>query len=391
MGIYWVTGGVLAAYLVLVWFLGTWLSLRGSDVWILRGGLAVIGLVAAGVFLWFYRKSRRAQSAAAVEAPGAATAEVDLLVREAVRRLRTSTLGRGVTVGGLPVIFLLGEAGSTKTTTIIHSALDPELLAGQVYHDAEVLPTRVSNIWYSREAIFVDPAGDLMMEPVRWKRLVKLVQPGRVSATLGKGQAPRAAIVCYDCGNFLQSGASEATISSARRLAVRLHEISQLLGISFPVYVLFTKLDRVTFFPEFARDLTKEEASQVLGVTLPVRSAASGVYAEEETRRLTKAFDELFYSLAEKRLELLGRENEGDKLPGIYEFPRELRKLRTLIVQFLVDLARPSHLSVNPFLRGFYFSGVRPVIVDDVVQATPRAQSAEAGFEGGATRIFTGD
>ncbi len=127
----------------------------------------------------------------------------------------------------------------------------------------------------------------------------------------------------------------------------------------------------------------------MLGVTLPVRSTAAGVYAEEETKRLTKAFDELFYSLAEKRLDLLARENENDKLPGIYEFPRELRKLRTLLVQFLVDLARPSQLSVNPFLRGFYFSGVRPVVVDDVVQATPRAQASEAGFDGGATRIFT--
>ena len=144
------------------------------------------------------------------------------------------------------------------------------------------------------------------------------------------------------------------------------------MSISLPVYVLFTKLDRISFFPEFARGLSKEEASEVLGATLPVRSLATGVYAEEETQRLTKAFDEIFYSLAERRLELLARENEPDKLPGIYEFPRELRKLRTLLVQFLVDLARPSQLTVNPFLRGFYFSGVRPVVVDDVVHAAPQ-------------------
>jgi len=168
-------------------------------------------------------------------------------------------------------------------------------------------------------------------------------------------QAPRAAIVCYDTESFLKPGASETTLSAARKLAVRLQEISQLLGISFPVYVLFTKLDRVSFFPEFVRGLNKEEASEVLGATLPVRSLATGVYAEEETRRLGKAFDELFYSLAERRLDLLGRENDGSQLPAIYEFPRELRKLRTLLVQFLVDLTRPSQLSVNPFLRGFLF------------------------------------
>jgi type VI secretion system protein ImpL len=306
--------------------------------------------------------------------------------------LKSSTLGRGANLGNLPLVFLLGDSGSTKTTTIIHSALDPELLAGQVYQDNNIVATRVANIWYTRQAIFVDPAGGLLAESSRWRRLVKLVQPGRFS-NMGKGQqAPRAAIVCYDCENFMKPGASETTLSAARKLAVRLQEISQLLGISFPVYVLFTKLDRISFFPDFARGLSKEEGSEVLGATLPVRLVVTGVYAEEETRRLAKAFDELFYSLAERRLDLLAREHEGDKLPGIYEFPRELRKLRTLLVQFLVDLARPSQLSVNPFLRGFYFSGVRPVVIDDVAAAVaaPEVQAAESGFDAGATRIFSG-
>jgi type VI secretion system protein ImpL len=390
MSVYWITGGILLAYLVLVWFIGTWMNLQGSHLWILRGGLAFLGLVAAGIFLWFHRKKTAATSGADGSDPSG-NAEIDLVVHEAVRRLRSSTLGRSATLGKLPVVFLLGESGSTKTTTIIHSALDPELVSGHVYQDNNILPTRISNIWYTREAIFVDPAGDLLGQPSRWRRLVKLLRPGRFSTAMGKGrQAPRAAIVCFDCSSFLQPGASESTLSAARKLATRLQEISQLLSISFPVYVLFTKLDKVSFFQEFARGFSKEEASEVLGATLPVRSLATGVYAEEETKRLTKAFDELFYSLAGRRLDLLAQENEIDKLPGIYEFPRELRKLRTLLVQFLVDLARPSQLSVNPFLRGFYFSGVRPVLVDDVVPASPQVQASEAAFDAGATRIFGG-
>jgi|CZKJ01.1.fsa_nt_gi type VI secretion system protein ImpL len=389
--VYLATGAILLAYLVLVWFLGGWLHLHGSDIWILRGGLAFVGLIAAGSFLWFYRKSKADEAGPESESGlVAGTDDIDLVVREAVRRLKRSTLGRGASLGNLPLVFVLGESGATKTTTVIHSALDPELLAGHVYQDTTVLPTRLLNIWYTRQAIFVDPAGDLLTQPPRWKRLVKLVQPGRVSTAMGKGlQAPRAAIVCYDSESFLKPGASETTLSAARKLAVRLQEISQLLGISFPVYVLFTKLDRVSFFPEFVRGLNKEEASEVLGATLPVRSLATGVYAEEETRRLGKAFDELFYSLAERRLDLLVRENDGSQLPAIYEFPRELRKLRTLLVQFLVDLTRPSQLSVNPFLRGFYFSGVRPVFVEDVAVAAPQVQAADLSSSADATRIFS--
>ena len=392
MIVYLLTGAALVVYLVLVWFIGTWLQLRGSDLWILRGALWLIGLVAAGIFLWFHHKKKSAQADPARAPEGQpGSSDIDLLVHEANRRLKSSTLGRGATLGNLPLLFLLGESGSTKTSMVLHSALEPELLAGQVFQDSNVLPTRVANIWYTREALFVDPAGDLAGQQERWKRLVRLVQPSRMSSAIGsRRQAPRAAIVCFDCASFLQPGASEATLSAARKLAARLHEISQTLSISFPVYVLFTKLDRVSFFTEFVRGLSNDEASEVLGATLPVRSLATGAYAEEETKRLTKVFDELFFSLAEKRVDLLARENEVEKLAGIYEFPRELRKLRSLLVQFLVDLARPSQLTVNPFLRGFYFSGVRPVIVEDAVQAAPQVQVVESGFDAGATRIFGG-
>jgi type VI secretion system protein ImpL len=390
---YWVvTGIVLLIYLVLVWLLGMWLPLRGADVWILRIALALLGLIAAAVTVWFLHKKKRSEEGAeGTGAQASGSDDLDLLVREAVRRLKNSTLGRGAKLGSLPLVFLLGDPASTKTTTIIHSSLDPELLAGQVYRDTEVLPTTTANIWYTRQAIFVDPAGSVMGEADRWKRLVRLVQPGRFSSAGKRSQAPRAALVCFDCENFLPPGTSETVVSAARRLAVRLHEVSQSLGISFPVYVLFTKLDRISFFTEFARGMGKDEAAEVLGATLPMRSLGTGVYAEEETRRLTKALDEIFYSLAERRLLLLPREHEKDKLPSIYEFPRELKKFRTLLVQFLVDLARPSHLSSNPFLRGFYFTGVRPVVVEDVVaSAPPPEEEAEPAFDAGATRIFSG-
>jgi type VI secretion system protein ImpL len=391
MFVYWVTGGLLLAYLVLVWFLPSWMHLHGSDVWVLRVGLWFLGIVAAASVIWFTLRARRNQSGQPHDAAGqSALKEIDHLVNEASRRLRTSSLGRGASLGNLPLLFLLGEAGAGKTTTVLQSALDPELLAGQVYQDQTVLPTRVANIWYSRAAVLADPAGNLVAQPNLWKRLVKLLQPGRMASAVGKGsQAPRAAIVCFECESFMRPGASEATISAARKLGTRLQEISQTLGISFPVYVLFTKADRVSFFLDYVRCFDREESSQVFGATLPIRTLGSGVYSEEETKRLANAFDELFYSLADKRTDLLSRENEAERLAGIYEFPRELRKLRNFLVQFLVELGRPSQLSTNPFLRGFYFCGARPVLIEDVVSSGPSEPVSEASSIGGATVIFS--
>jgi type VI secretion system protein ImpL len=56
-------------------------------------------------------------------------------------------------------------------------------------------------------------------------------------------------------------------------------------------------------------------------------------------------------------------------------------------VRFLVELCRPSQLTVAPFLRGFYFSGVRPVMVNEVAPATPIAPTP-AGGRVGATGMF---
>src|SRR5581483_4212760 len=159
------------------------------------------------------------------------------------------------------------------------------------------------------------------------------------------------------------------------------------IGISFPVYVLFTKSDRVPFFLDFFKHLTRDEATLPVGATLPLNMQSAGVYAEEENRRLSAKFDELFFALSEKRLDLLPRESEPTALPSAYEFPREFRKLRNLIVQFLVELGRPSQLSVNPFVRGFYFAGVRPIMVEDM-PGLSIAAAAPSSPEQGATQLF---
>src|SRR5204862_263787 len=265
MNMYLATVAVLLVYLIFVWFLGNILHLHGRDIWVLRIGLGVIGIIGAGVFLWFKRREQKlAAGEGSQDTGGPGHEEIDALIRDA-----------------------------------------------------------------------------------------------------------------------------EARVAGARSLHTRLSEISQALGINLPVYVLFTRTDRLPFFNEYVRNLSNEEATQVLGVTLPMAERSSGVYAEQQGQRLSAAFNDLYYSLCDKRPEFLAREHDGEKLPGIYEFPREFRKLRGAMVQFLVDLARPSQLTTGPFLRGFYFSGVRPVFVNEVAPAVvaPRSQEAQ-GF--GASREATG-
>jgi type VI secretion system protein ImpL len=267
------------------------------------------------------------------------------------------------------------------------------LLTGQTVQDKVPIPTRTANLWYTRQFVFAEAGGSMLGDRPRWMKLIDKLAPHQLHSVFGKGTpSPRAAVVCVDSESFMKSGATEILAASIQRIQTRLREVSQLLGISLPVYVLFTRADRLQFFQDYVRNLTQEEASVVFGATLPMVTYSAGVYAEQETTRISREFDNLFLSLADRRIPLLSQEFDATKLPTIYEFPREFRKLRTLLVQLLVDVCRPSQLRKGPFLRGFYFSGVRPVTVTtagpSIAQEESAAQPSAPSMAAGATGIF---
>jgi len=384
---YLVAGILLLIYLVLVWILGGVLQLKSPDIWVFRAGLALIGVGAAAAFVW-WRRSRRAAQGGPVE-PVDSSNEIDVLVRDAEARLGAARVPKGSHIGNFPLVFLIGETGSAKTSIFLNSGLEPELLAGQVYQDNAIVPTRAVNLWFSRNAVFAEAGGKLLGDRGLWTRAVRRARAGKLSPVAGGGdQSPRAAIVCFDAERFTQPGAAQSISVSARNLHDRLMEISETLGINFPVYVLFTRMDRLPFFREYVRNLSNAEATQVVGATLPLSGPqAAGVYGEQQGARVGASFDSLFRSLCDARCELLPREGDAAILPATYEFPREFRKLRGLIVQFLVDLCRPSQLTTAPFLRGFYFSGVRPITVDEYAPVAAPVEPPPSGIPE-ATGIF---
>ncbi len=384
MNFYWAGAGSFVFFMLIGVLGGSLFHLEGPRWYFFMGLMAALGLSSFALFYYFQRKAQERRSgggASNTADPGAN--ETDPLIRDANARLAQSKAGAGI--ANLPMIFVIGDRGTAKTSTILQSGIEPELLAGQVYQDNAITPTRTANIFYARGTVFVEAGGAVLGTPQAWSRLVAKLQPGKLKS-LGGGQAPRGVLLCFDLETFTRQGAAESIANAARYLQSRLGEISQILGVSFPVYVLFTRADRLPYFAEFVRNLSNEEAGQVVGATLPMRSAnASGVYGEEENQRLTAAFTQLFHTFCDQRLRLLPRETDAEKLPQSYEFPREFRKLRSALVQFLVDIGRPSQLRASPFLRGFYFSGVRPVTMTEVAaapQATPQEQAGVSGATG---------
>lgn len=300
--------------------------------------------------------------------------ELNSLVAEANRRLAgalpLNARGEPATVATLPFYLMIGGEGVGKTSAILNSGLEPRLLAGEAAREGTVVPTRLCNLWFAEGAVFADVSGRVVMqEAENWDRALRVFrQPLRIprwkQVLFGRRTELNLGglILACDASLFVRANDPQRTASLARTLSDRLQAVGVVFRRDFPVYVVFSKCDGVRYFPEFFAHLSEPEGRRVLGATLPFvkpRNDTADIYADREGKRLTNYFDRLYMALAEKRLVLLAREDESAKKTTAYEFPRELKKLRGDVVQFLLDVFRPNPLQLGPRLRGFYLSGQR--------------------------------
>ena len=97
-------------------------------------GVTVVALIVLVII--YFRNKKKAKTKAALEAdaglaPGGD--DIAVLIHEAEGKLSAAKLGQSARVGNLPLFLIMGDPGTTKTSIMLHSGLEPELLAGQVY------------------------------------------------------------------------------------------------------------------------------------------------------------------------------------------------------------------------------------------------------------------
>lgn len=298
-----------------------------------------------------------------------------------------------------PLYLLVGPAGSGKTATFLNSGVEPQMLAGQ----PGTSPTRLCNLWLANNAVFAEVSGRAFAgDGERWRAQLRVLggTPAlsfwqRLWHAPEPGLRLRGVVGFCDVRELTGAAADPQRFErSCRDWQDRLRAISQVFGSDFPVYQVFTKSDKIPFFPEYFGRLPESEVNQILGCTLPFRrpnaSPATEVFADAEAKRLTGAFRPLYQSLAERRLSHLAHEPNQARKPGIYEFPREMKRVRQPLVQFLMDVFRPNQLQSVPVLRGFYFTGVQEVEAA-VAKTTPEdGEWTNSNLSLEATRLFRG-
>lgn len=362
--------------------------------------------------LWGLIRRARAASAAKPKRPPAPPAAVNeseqalrALFAEANAALQKSQkyANEAEPVSSLPAYLLVGPEGAGKTSTFLHSGLEPQLLAGQTGSPSAQLPTRFCNLWLAQDSLFIEIGGVVFNDLNRWSQLLRafVTKPVRTSwKRFWSEPAPnrsfyiRAVVAFCDVKDF--GGASNAQASDRlTRLAAhwreRLIAMAEIFGAAVPIHVLVTKCDSLPFLSDYFRRMPEAETDQVLGCAFDAREVADASGSPEaESKRLTKAFTSLYHALAERRILHLAHEPDRSRRPAVYEFPRELKRIRPALMQFLTELFRPHALGPNLDLRGFYFSATGE---RQQMQAPPdsAAQWSENSMEQEATVLFRAD
>ncbi len=361
--------GVLLAFLIVAIVVIWLLKLTGTDRTVVVIGLALLGAAGAALTWHLLRPSDAVTRAE--------TDDAILALRQAADRLPRGELLQK------SLVLVLGPPTGTKTTVVTRSGLDAQLLAGDARGTGPEESTKAANIWLAGGGAVIESPGALTADAGRFTRFVRALRGPGLAVALGRREpAARAIVLCIPC-DFLAAGDEAKQLDAlAPMIRERLADAALQLGMRVPVYVLFTRFDRIPHVETWLAPLTREEARVPLGAALPFDTGAAGGYAERLVPRLEAAFSRLVASLGARRSELLTRESVEARRLTSYEVPRELSKLAPSIIRFLVEVTRPSQMGMTPQLRGFWFSGARPVLVRDAAPESAAVSAPAAGATG---------
>src|SRR5215469_1138765 len=341
--------GMLIAALI-IWFIGPLIGIAGSEP--LAGALQRVlaitlmpALLGLGTTFVALRNGRNADGLAAgvaaqpspqaaAAASSAEVADLGKRLKEALDLLKKSKAakrwGRGW-LYQLPWYMFIGPPGSGKTTALTNSGLNFPL-ADQLGKNAVrgIGGTRSCDWWFTDDAVLIDTAGryttqdsEQAADAGAWAGFLKLLKKFR------KRQPINGAIVAIGISDLLAANEAQR-LAHAKAIRTRIKELYAELGVRFPIYVLFTKVDLVAGFVEFFDDLGREEREQVWGMTFPVEKSDGKGEEGGVVAAYPAEFDALLGRLNDRLMERLQQETDTQRRALLFGFPQQIASLKEI-------------------------------------------------------------
>lgn len=265
----------------------------------------------------------------------------------------------------LPWYLVLGDLGSGRSSLLRHSGL-PYPVANESHQQIEHANDELCQWWFSKFGVFIDTHGKLAtelapdsLEQTVWQELLRLLKSKRSRKPLD------GVVFTIDIHQlFVMNDTERANFTHALRL--RLHSLNEQLGIQCPIYVCFTKWDKIAGFNEFFAHLTIEEQQQLFGFSLQVTKGDS-------IKEFNTEYDKLLARLNQQLILRLHQERDPRLAAAAFNFPLQMARLKEFLGKQLSDLFESSHFQEAHAVRGIFFvSSLQQGTIVDYLAPTAR-------------------
>lgn len=350
---------------LLIWFAGPLLAIAGfvplksASVRVIFILCIVLGFAVTKIYQLVKQNKRNANMAEELIDDSVDSDEVNEEIStlknrmsDAISLLKDVKLFKGRNIYQLPWYIMIGPPGAGKTTIINNSGLDyplkdklgVDLIKG-------VGGTRNCDWWFTNKAVLIDTAGRYTTQDSHakhdskaWQGFLGLLRKYRPLRPIN------GVIISMGVFELMEQTKTERNLH-ARAIKQRLQELQNQLGMTFPVYVILSKVDLIEGFRDFFNELTEDESDQIWGVTFPIDSKG-GTQIDQ--------FNKEFHSLISNLTEMLNRRliNERDESvrAKVFEFPHQLRFLQEVSHSFLKEIFTPNAYEQPPLFRGVYLT-----------------------------------
>jgi type VI secretion system protein ImpL len=325
----------------------------------------------------------------------------------------------------VPWYIALGSNQAGKTSALLQSGLQFPVGYSSGHLTGAPASTCDVDWWLTNDAVLIDTAGHYtchgtssgalpaqrstanprLTEPVteyaesQWRRIVD-ADEWRGFVALMRRRRPRlpinGALLAVKL-DLLTSPDSSLRASEATAIRMRLEELRQQLGVSFPAYLLITQTDRLPGFSDYFGSLTKEYRAQIWGFTLPLEAGNPGAHCASELAQLA---ERLSHGLNSR----LDDEYDATRRQRLAVLPEAFDALRAPLVEFVSTLFAESRYDTTQShanLRGVYFTSAiqsgehvgpeRLTIVQRLESALGQRLEREGSHESGAHGFFLDD
>jgi len=266
---------------------------------------------------------------------------IQQLFRAAVKQLHGVRGQKLKNLYELPWYIVIGNEKNAKSSLLQQNNLEPVLHRSQDETDTD----QYLRFWSNDHAVVIEIGHRLFdregVDEALWETLAKQLLKYRPR------QAINGVIATIGCDYFLQSD-NKVRQTLSLNLQEAILELGEYIGLSIPVYCVFTKVDKIADFMPFFSSYSGLDIKNPFGTTF---SMDENQYFKADELEL--ACLDILKNLAQQQFQLL-REARNNEADSVIALPYQLRIFFERANELLTSIGRENRVRQAVWLRGMY-------------------------------------